>query len=83
MSGNWRTLLERAVTLCSNNIISLEDIQLSEPVKKVVSNNAALDSVLDDIEKQKIIEALEKTRWNKNSSSEITGNQFSRITLST
>jgi two-component system response regulator PilR (NtrC family) len=77
--GNVRELeniLERAATLCSDDLISIEDIQLSEPVKKVVSNNAALDSVLDDIEKHKIIEALEKTRWNKTAAAKLLGISF-------
>jgi len=67
--GNIRELeniLERAVTLCEGNRIGPEDLQL--PDNRNISSNdtpAALDSYLDDVEKQSIIDALEKTRWNK------------------
>ena len=77
--GNVRELeniLERATTLCSNNIIREEDIQLSEISKATISNNTALDSMLDDIEKQKIMEALEKTRWNKTAAAKLLGISF-------
>ncbi len=77
--GNVRELeniLERASTLCSNNIIQAEDIQLSEVSKPAISNNDALDSILDDVEKQKIMEALEKTRWNKTAAAKLLGISF-------
>jgi len=66
--GNIRELeniLERATTLCSGRRINIEDIQLSEGPPSGTKNQITLDSVLGDIEKQKIMEALEKTRWNK------------------
>lgn len=75
--GNIRELeniLERAVTLCSDNRIEKEDIQLSELSKK--EKDTALDSMLDDIEKQKIMEALEKTRWNKTAAAKLLGISF-------
>ena len=78
--GNVRELeniLERATTLCSNNIINVDDIQILETSKTDQSNSASgLDSMLDDMEKQKIIEALEKTRWNKTAAAKLLGISF-------
>jgi two-component system, NtrC family, response regulator PilR len=77
--GNIRELeniLERSVTLCSNNIIDVDDIQLSDIIKQEVDNDSALDSVLGDIEKQKILEALDKTKWNKTAAAKLLGISF-------
>ena len=77
--GNVRELeniLERASTLCSDDIIRGEDIQLSDIGKSIITKDAALDSMLDDIEKRKILEALEKTRWNKTAAAKLLGISF-------
>jgi len=77
--GNIRELeniLERATTLCSEHHINKEDIQLSETSQSGIKNHTALDSVLGDIEKQKILEALEKTRWNKTAAAKLLGISF-------
>lgn len=77
--GNIRELeniLERAMTLCSNGKIEKEDIHLSEKPKTGDDKDNALDSMLVDIEKQKIIEALEKTRWNKTAAAKLLGISF-------
>ena len=77
--GNIRELeniLERAVTLCTDNIINADDIHLSETFVTTDDDNSALDSMLDTIEKKKIIEALEKTRWNKTAAAKLLGISF-------
>lgn len=77
--GNVRELeniLERAVTLCTNNKIDAQDILLPEVAATKTDNELALDSMLDDIEKKKIIEALEKTRWNKTAAAKLLGISF-------
>ncbi|MFT5425822.1 MAG: two-component system response regulator PilR (NtrC family) [Gammaproteobacteria bacterium] len=80
--GNVRELeniLERAVTLCEGNIINVDDLQLPE-TKEVSgeSNNGdkPLDSYLGDIERESILDALEKTRWNKTKAAKLLGISF-------
>lgn len=77
--GNIRELeniLERAMTLCTDEIIRKEDILLPEELNQKESSDVALDSMLVDMEKQKIIEALEKTRWNKTAAAKLLGISF-------
>ncbi|NNL99143.1 MAG: sigma-54-dependent Fis family transcriptional regulator [Gammaproteobacteria bacterium] len=72
--GNVRELeniLERAVTLCEGSEIQVDDMHLPQvdapPAAAAgpVEEGAQLQSYLDDVEKQRIAAALEKTRWNK------------------
>ena len=68
--GNVRELeniLERACALCENNQIEVADLQLpNDATSEVISqSNDDLDTLLDNQEKQIIIDALEKTRWNR------------------
>lgn len=79
--GNIRELeniLERAITLSDGKIINKKDIQLPEsgsvadhPARN--KEDAPLDSVLGEVEKKTILEALEKTRWNKTAAAKLLG----------
>ena len=84
--GNIRELeniLQRAITLCDGNLITVDDLQLPshtdgeiKPVSDVniqANGEAALDSYLGDIERQTILNALEKTRWNKTKAAKLLG----------
>ncbi|VAX08501.1 Type IV fimbriae expression regulatory protein PilR, partial [hydrothermal vent metagenome] len=79
--GNVRELentLERAVTLCEGNLITLEDLQLPEgsPEDETVDTGKPLEDYLGDIEKQAIIKALEETRWNRTAAAKKLGITF-------
>jgi two-component system response regulator PilR (NtrC family) len=83
--GNVRELeniLERALALCGGNEISRDDLYLSVP-------DAALDETarepgakwplqeyLDRVEKEAIMEALERTRYNKTAAAKLLGITF-------
>jgi len=80
--GNVRELeniLERAMTLCDEDLIEVEDLQLPEEI--VISNSPELndmhlESYLDSIERDRITAALEQTRWNKTAAAKVLGISF-------
>lgn len=82
--GNVRELeniLERASTLCESQKIQQEDLQLSDsrtiaPTVKSNDEDAPLDDYLGSLEKEAIVNALEKTRWNKTAAAKELGITF-------
>ena len=106
--GNVRELeniLERAITLCENDVITPDDLQLGgaalEPAKvealpetqdevaeeaattgedarklSLPEDEESLDSYLENIEKNVIVEALEATRWNETAAAKNLGITF-------
>lgn len=106
--GNVRELaniLERAITLCENDIIMPDNLQLTltsptdeqltkplydgedeapEPVEAIdktpgsalPKDEESLDSYLENIEKNVIVDALETTRWNKTAAARNLGITF-------
>jgi len=80
--GNIRELeniLQRAMTFCESGVINIEDLQLpsnGEAVELGVAEDQSLDSYLDNVERQTILDALEKTRWNKTAAAKLLGISF-------
>jgi two-component system response regulator PilR (NtrC family) len=83
--GNVRELenvLERAMALCSEGRIASEDLQLTpEDLPEQTSpaggdSKAPLQDYLDRIEKEAILEALEKTRYNRTAAAKLLGITF-------
>jgi len=103
--GNVRELqniLERAITLCENDVITPDDLQLqsggpasratpaaseAKPVETpeeetssagtaLPEDEESLDSYLENVERSAIIDALEKTRWNKTAAAKLLGITF-------
>jgi two-component system response regulator PilR (NtrC family) len=89
--GNVRELeniLERATTLCENNTVTVDDLQLptdvtvttqapvTAPPQEMDSNNMPLDAYMDNIEKDVLIKALEQTRYNKTAAAKQLGITF-------
>ena len=88
--GNIRELqniLERAYTLCEDDVIDEEDLQL--PTSRTHSEHnplddtdvdiaeiGSLDDFLENIEKKAIQQALEETRWNKTAAAKRLGITF-------
>ncbi len=77
--GNVRELenmLERAVTLCSSGCIGEPDLNLRPVAAETVApvpGTANLGSQVDDVQRQAIIQALEKTRYNKTAAAKLLG----------
>jgi two-component system response regulator PilR (NtrC family) len=90
--GNVRELenvLERALTLCTTGVIGPEHIRLragaraADPAGAVAAlaalpaeSSAALGSQLESIERDAIVKALEKTRYNKTAAAKLLGMSF-------
>ncbi|MCP5092795.1 MAG: sigma-54-dependent Fis family transcriptional regulator [Gammaproteobacteria bacterium] len=83
--GNVRELentLERAVTLCSSGKISAEDLrmrQTSDTGSSTPSPSGNLGDQVEDIQRQAIVEALEKTRYNKTAAAKLLGLSFRQL----
>jgi len=81
--GNVRELeniLERALTLCEDNTIQLDDLQLPKTNQQAPSHdNKALDSYLDSHERDAIQKALEQTKYNKTAAAKVLGITFRQL----
>ncbi|HEY5789238.1 MAG TPA: sigma-54 dependent transcriptional regulator, partial [Gammaproteobacteria bacterium] len=89
--GNVRELeniLERAAALCDGEVIRGEDLVLPQATTPVASGSAPsadtvhadpalpLPDYLEAIERQRIVQALERTRWNRTAAAELLGVSF-------
>jgi len=81
--GNVRELeniLERALALCGGACINAEDLYLTPPEHSVLPSelpgNMALPDYLDQVERQAIMDALAKTRFNKTAAARLLGITF-------
>ena len=83
--GNVRELenvLERAMALCSDGKITAEDLQLTpehllgQAPALGGDSKAPLQDYLDRVEKEAIVEALEKTRYNRTAAAKLLGITF-------
>jgi len=74
--GNVRELeniLERALALVDKDIIRREDLQLSKSTQQSAADNDTDNMDLAGREKTIIIQALDKTRWNKTAAAKLLG----------
>lgn len=90
--GNVRELenvLERAITLCENETIAAADLILpnADPLgveapsavtapPTAPDDASELQSYLDNVERERILQALEQTRWNKTKAAKLLGISF-------
>ena len=86
--GNVRELenvLERALTLCAGGVITADNIKVratvrpaveAPPVATASTGVGALGDQLEDIERDAIVKALEKTRYNKTAAAKLLGMSF-------
>jgi two-component system response regulator PilR (NtrC family) len=85
-TGNVRELiniLQRAVTLCEDNIIQTDDLMIeetpvnrAEPVLSERDEDQTLDTYIEDVEKKMLEEALKKARYNKTRAAQSLGISF-------
>jgi two-component system response regulator PilR (NtrC family) len=80
--GNVRELeniLERAMTLCSEDEIDIDDLRLrvdQSEGPRSIEHGAALGTQLEEIEREAIVKALEQTRYNKTAAAKALGITF-------
>lgn len=74
--GNVRELeniLERALALCENDLIEINDLQLPEVATDIDARNPSLGERTQNMEKEHIISALEDNRWNQSATARTLG----------
>ncbi|MDX5371823.1 MAG: sigma-54 dependent transcriptional regulator [Pseudomonadaceae bacterium] len=83
--GNVRELenmLERAYTLCEDDLIQAADLRLAEATAAAEAGEASLAQIdnledyLEEIERKLIMQALEETRWNRTAAAQRLGLTF-------
>lgn len=84
--GNVRELenmLERAVTLCASGTISESDLAFrigaAPEVAGTVSTATDLGDQIDDVQRQAIVDALQKSRYNKTAAAKMLGLTFRQL----
>ena len=77
--GNVRELenvLERACALSEGELIELADLQLPANRTGLGAEDEGLESSLEALERERILDALTKTRWNRTRAAELLGISF-------
>jgi len=84
--GNVReleNLLERAVTLCASGTISGSDLALRTDGSAETDGHSAapgdLGDQIEDVQRQAIVDALQKTRYNKTAAAKLLGLTFRQL----
>lgn len=80
--GNVReleNLLERAVTLCTTGVIGEADLRTRRDSAAPASGVLDLGNQVEDVQRQAIVEALEKTRYNKTAAARLLGLTFRQL----
>ena len=82
--GNVRELenmLERAVTLCASGVITASDLHMREAPETTAGAVVAgkLGDQVEDVQRQAIVSALEKTRYNKTAAAKLLGLTFRQL----
>ncbi|MDH5500746.1 MAG: sigma-54 dependent transcriptional regulator [Gammaproteobacteria bacterium] len=82
--GNVRELenmLERAVTLCMGGVITANDLNMRDPSEPGTATAplGKLGEQVDDVQRQAIVDALEKTRYNKTAAAKLLGLSFRQL----